>query len=171
MICPPIAPARPSNRCVLRKPIIAAERKASAALCRQSSTNFARYVVQGVTQEMDVAALPDGFRQDFANCRLQPTHDCLTPLSSTPLSPRALSPRRKSLQLERLSRLASSTPRSGGGRSPSRCRWRSARRWLTITHGLARRARSGHPHDQVREGFCFKGRAYREVRPGFGPGV
>src|ERR1700675_2261348 len=31
-----------------------------------------RYVVQSVAEEMDIAALPDGFWQDFANGRLKP---------------------------------------------------------------------------------------------------
>ena len=37
-----------------------------AQLLQAIVIDFARYIVQGVAQEMDIAAPPDGFGQDFA---------------------------------------------------------------------------------------------------------
>src|SRR5271163_3840753 len=43
-----------------------------AQLLQTIVINFARRVVQGITQEMDITTLPDGLGQDFANGRLKP---------------------------------------------------------------------------------------------------
>src|ERR1700691_1082005 len=68
-VCPPRQPGRQIAACFGQ---IAAGVK-PAQLLQAVVVDLARYVVQGVTEEMDITALPDGFRQDFANRRMDPS--------------------------------------------------------------------------------------------------
>src|SRR6202171_6672464 len=67
----PRPPRQPSRQIAACPGQIAAGVK-PAQLLQAIVIDLARYIVQGVAEEMDVATLPDGFRQDFANRRLEP---------------------------------------------------------------------------------------------------
>jgi hypothetical protein len=65
---PPRQPGRQIAECFSQQIAAGIE---PAQLLQAIVVDLARYVVQGVTQEMDVAALPDGFRPGW--CSLQPS--------------------------------------------------------------------------------------------------
>src|ERR1700730_10749807 len=65
--CPPRQPGRQIAACFGQ---IAAGVE-PAQLLQAVVVDLARYVVQGVAEEMDIAALPDGFRQNLTNRRLK----------------------------------------------------------------------------------------------------
>ncbi len=93
--------------------------------------DFAWYIVQGVAQKMDIATLPDGLRQDFANGRPK-SRMIVGDHQFHAVQPACLKSAQDSLQLERLSRLASSTPRIW--RRPSQSiPIAISTAWLTIT--------------------------------------
>jgi hypothetical protein len=73
-----------------------------AQLWQAVVVDLAQYVVQGVTEEMDITALPGGFRQDLTNRCLKPRMIVGDHQLYAVKPARALSPRRNSLQLERL---------------------------------------------------------------------
>ena len=84
---------------------------------------LARDVVEGVAREVDMAALPGGLGKNLPD-RLPESVVVVLTMNSTPCRRRSRSRTRKSFQLPRLSRLASSTLRMWR-RPSSRCRWRS----------------------------------------------